>query len=151
MCSLYMHGWFRRPHVLILLLCYLQLKLMHTKIRKNTTCTSTACSWLPPALKKVQYAPIREIDFTTPQKRRKSMECDLSVQSKCSCVGEEIKAATEDELVSLYKQLSGCKDMPSILSIVPGFNDPYIPYSESNTLPELLTSLFREDLFGGRS
>ena len=61
------------------------------------------------------------------------MECDLSVQPKSSCVGEEIKAATEDELVSLYKQLSGCKDTPSILSIVPGFNDPYIPYSESNT------------------
>ena len=36
--------------------------------------------------------------------------------------------------------------MPSILSIVPGFNDPYVPYSESNTIPKLLTSLFREDL-----
>ena len=49
----------------------------HTKIRKNTTCTSTACSWLPPTLKKVLCAPISEIDFTTPQKRRKNMECDF--------------------------------------------------------------------------
>ena len=50
----------------------------NTQTRKNTSCTSTSCTWLVPILKKVEYAPICDIDFTTPQKRRKTIEGNLS-------------------------------------------------------------------------
>ena len=36
--------------------------------------------------------------------------------------------------------------MPSLLSIVPGYCDAYIPLSESGSLPKPLTSLFNEEL-----
>jgi len=46
----------------------------------------------------------------------------------------------------LYKRLSECNKMPSLLSIVPGYCDAYIPRSESGSLPKPLTSLFNEEL-----
>ena len=43
----------------------------------------------------------------------------------------------------LYKKLSECKIMPSLLSIVQGYCDAYIPRSKSGSLPKPLTSLFK--------
>jgi len=36
----------------------------HTKLNKARSCTSQSCAWLPPAVQKVRFAPISEIDFT---------------------------------------------------------------------------------------
>ena len=53
---------------------------------------------------------------------------------------------TEEELKCLYKIFSESKEKPSILSIVPGFCNSYIPHSESGLLPKPLSSLFNEQL-----
>ena len=121
----------------------------NTQTRKNTSCTSTSCTWLVPSLKKVEYAPICDIDFTTPQKRRKTIEGNLSCSlctTSSSLKDEGAEKPTEEELEMLYKKLSECKKMPSLLSIVPGYCDAYIPRSESGSLPKPLTSLFNEEL-----
>ena len=46
----------------------------------------------------------------------------------------------------MYFKKSESKEKPSILSIVPGFCNLYIPYSESGLLPKPLSSLFNEQL-----
>ena len=120
----------------------------NTNIRRNTSCTSTPCAWLAPSIRKVEYAPISEIDFTTPQKRRKTIErVDTSLtsphtSSSLLCQGKE---PSEDETEMLFTQLSRCKTKPSLLSILPGFCDFFIPCSEDGTLPKPLSHLFDEE------
>ena len=47
----------------------------NTQMKKRLSCTSLPCSWLPPSFRSVPYAPISEIDFSTPrQKRTKTCE-----------------------------------------------------------------------------
>ena len=41
----------------------------NTQIIKSTACTSGPCSWSVPSCKKVEYAPISDIDFKTPRKK----------------------------------------------------------------------------------
>ena len=118
----------------------------HTRMRQNTTCTSTSCSWLEPSIKKVEYAPIYEIDFTTPQtKRRKCAGSKSSPRCSVSML-EEVEEPTEEELHTFCTQLSQSEKMPSLLSIVPGFCEPYIPHSECGTLPKPLSYLFDKEL-----
>ena len=57
-----------------------------------------------PRVKKVEYAPICDIDFTTPQKRRKTIEGILSC-SLSSLEDEGAEKPTEEELEMLYKKL----------------------------------------------
>ena len=44
-----------------------------TQITKNTSSTSRQCSWLPPTMQDVSYAPIADIDFSTPKTKRRTM------------------------------------------------------------------------------
>ena len=125
----------------------------NTQIRKNTSCTSTACSWLAPRLKKIEYAPICDIDFTTPQKKRKMLEnhtsCPLiatSSSSPSTMSSNQIDRPTEEEVETLLKNLSKCETKPALLSLVPGYCDLYIPKSECDSLPKPLGRLFKEEL-----
>ena len=52
----------------------------------------------------------------------------------------------EEELKCLYNFFSACKEKPSMLSIVPGFCNSYIPHSENGLLPKPLSSFFNEQL-----
>ena len=79
-----------------------------TKMKKNASCTSQLCSWLPPSMQKVEYAPISHIDFSTPAKKRRSMIDDESVELYKSAAApassSKVPKPTQDELNGLYKQ-----------------------------------------------
>ena len=39
----------------------------HNRLQRDEpACTSQLCSWLPPSIKNVKFAPISDIDFTSP-------------------------------------------------------------------------------------
>ena len=42
----------------------------NTQMKKTLSCTSLPCSWLPPSFRSVPYAPVSEIDFSTPRQKR---------------------------------------------------------------------------------
>ena len=42
----------------------------NTHMQSNLSYTSRLCSWLPPSTASVEYAPIADIDFTSPQQKR---------------------------------------------------------------------------------
>ena len=88
---------------------------------------------------------ICKTDFTTPQKRRKTIGNDAASPPIASSSVQN-QEPTEEELKCLYKNFSESKEKPSILSIVPGFCNSYIPHSESGLLPKPLSSLFNEQL-----
>ena len=42
---------------------------VNNRVIQNTNCTSLTCMWLP-AMQKVDYAPIKDIDLTNPKKNK---------------------------------------------------------------------------------
>ena len=111
----------------------------HTKILQDTSCTSRPCSWLSPNMANVHFAPIAEIDFSSPiVKRKKMMEVDKVSQRKS--LDPSVPSPTEDELKILYDNLSKSKTKPAILSIVSGYAHMYEIDHSVLSLP--LSSLF---------
>ena len=113
----------------------------NTKMQNNVSCTSQLCSWLPPSMQKVEYAPISRIDFSTPAKKRKSMMNDGSVEMyKSAAVPassssiSKVPKPTQDELDDLYRQLESIGRKPVLLSILPGYCDKFVPECEVGTL-----------------
>ena len=57
----------------------------NTQHKRMLSCTSLPCSWLPPSFQNVEYAEIANIDFTTPQIKRKRSETE---RVNISCTNE---------------------------------------------------------------
>ena len=70
----------------------------NTKMKNSTSCTSLPCSWLPPTFQTVPYAELSNIDFMTPNAKRRK-EGSL-VESASSCCGrtKDIKIPIQEEL-----------------------------------------------------
>ena len=120
-----------------------------TRFITDTSCTSTACAWVVPNMKKIQYDPICDIDFTTPQKRRK-MSGNILLSDTLGTASTNFKSTTneptEEEFKTFYQQISESETKPSLLSLLPEYCDQYIPKSESGYLPKPLSSLFDGNL-----
>lgn len=89
-----------------------------TAMNKSTTCTSLPCSWLPPTFQNVPYAELSDIDFSTPQAKRKKVETEVCVST--SSGSSKVACATEDEVDTFLKDLSKA-GKAVILSVTPGF------------------------------
>ena len=121
----------------------------NTQIKKRLSCTSIPCSWLPPSLRSVPYAPISEIDFSTSRQTRKKtctaeLESDEKESSFSSTRDSKSQEPTASELASLHSELSKI-GKPAILSVIP---DTYVPLCEQGVLPCPLTGLFKAECFG---
>ena len=110
----------------------------HTRLVKNTACTSLPCGWLPPTLKNVTYKPVSDIDFTAPKTKKKKTE-DQQVSPALS-TSTIICPPTECEIKAFYEELKK-SGKPSLLSIVPGYCDEYVV--NSTDLPTPLSELFQ--------
>ena len=72
----------------------------NTQLRNDASYTSTLCSWSAVSTKKFECAPICKIDFTTPQKKRKSATGDFSNTVPVSTAPDQ--EPVEEELQELY-------------------------------------------------
>ena len=106
----------------------------NTQVKKSMSCTSLPCTWLPPSFQSVTYAPIAKINF---KQKRKSSDPSLVKE-------EEMPEPTEEELQTLYRDLAAA-GKPTLLSLVPGYSDEYVPLSEKGVLPKPLTDLYNAD------
>ena len=75
-----------------------------TQAKKNVSCTSQPCMWLPPTMQNVGYSEIADIDFSKPITKRKRMVSGKSRQSHLTT--QAVPIPTESDLESLYKELS---------------------------------------------
>ena len=117
----------------------------NTQVKKRTACTSLPCSWLPPTFRSVPYAQLSDIDFSTPQQKRKKNDINSSTSG-----GECSKAASvstftpsPEELLSLYADLSKT-GKPVLLSLLPEFCESHVPLCMRGIIPTPLTDLFNK-------
>ena len=104
---------------------------------EDASCTSKACQWIEPSLRPVEYARVKDIDFTSPGKKlsgRKRVAAE-KVQFK------PVAPPSTAELDNFYQDLAAGVRKPSILSIVPAHCKKYIP-SRPPGLPSTLASLY---------
>lgn len=100
---------------------------------------SLPCPWLPTSLCNVPYAQLADIDFSTPQLKRKKEDFPTSRSSEYS---KAIKLATlakmpsAEELTSLYTKLSNV-GKPAILSLVPEICDSCFSLYERYNSPTI--------------
>jgi len=49
------------------------LEALH-RMKEVETCTQRQCEWIPSALKTVEYLPIKDIDFTSAQGKKRKLD-----------------------------------------------------------------------------
>ena len=96
-----------------------------TQHQKMATCTALPCSWLPPSCQTIMYSEIADIDFATPQlKRRRSESNDCPLPS--ASMTNKVTPPSDQELTTLYKDLFQA-GKPVSLSLIPEYSDHYVP------------------------
>lgn len=103
----------------------------------------TYCSSDGSQHKDVPYAPIAEIDFTTPARKRQKMFGELPEGGMEVVCEDAISTPTDEELEKFYNALGEC-GKPAILSIIPGHSEAYIPVRLTGA-PAPLSDLFKKE------
>ena len=115
------------------------------KQRDSLTVTDKKAYWvLPPAVKTVPYAKVKDINFfKTPT--------GSAGESRACCIANKtptkvVSCPTHNELKEFYTSLSKCSSKPAILSVIDEFSLPYIPKFLAPDLPPVLSDLYNQDL-----
>lgn len=119
----------------------------NTQKRKQTSCTSGPCSWLQPAgCKKVEYAPIADINFQSSRRKRKPVEITATALSPHASK-HLTSEPTVEEIATFHESLSQSGTKSAVLSLLPQYCDKYTPRAEKGTLPKPLTDLYSKKYF----
>ena len=111
----------------------------NTQQKKNLSCTSQPCYWLPPTFKNVRFAQICDIDFTSAP--TKFLSDSAACPSKSTSTSTTSMTPSSSEHDTFYKNLSKVGKKPVILSLVPGFCDAYVPLQSKGNFPTPLMEL----------
>ena len=92
---------------------------------------------------------MNKINFTVPSKKRKATQTNQSSSSDERTEQQMKKKMvfsnpTDDELQAFYEELSKTDGQPVLLSLIPGFNEVYIP---AKGMAKPLTDLYNPDKF----
>ena len=123
-----------------------------SRIQGTETCTQRKCEWiLPSYLKKIEYLPIAEIDFTSAKGKKRKLdeaindpEYDRS-KKHLVVMSQNTKFPTHDEMDTFFKSLSECSTKPAILSLVPEYSDAYVQKVMAPDFPQPLNSLYKNE------
>ena len=147
-----------------------------TRLNGKLACTQVKCTWLlPSAVKQVEYARVKDINFASAKKLK--IDLDKSIESVNSSSTESSSAAqipeptpaenkpalkppSTDELQEFYKSLSECSVKPVCLSLIHPFSESFISTTRDIksitdlyekkyldlSYPELLQKCYKVDL-----
>ena len=111
-----------------------------TRVNGKLSCTQVKCTWiLPTYVKQVDYARIKDIDFTSAKKLKENLDklienFDPGKPSQSTIpknpaprkLKEEVQKPTAEELQQFYDSLSKCKNKPVCLSLINPHNDAFV-------------------------
>ena len=115
------------------------------KQRDSLTVTDKEVYWvLPPAVKTVPYAKVKDINFF-------KAPTGSAGESRACCIANKtptkvVSCPTHNDLKEFYTSLSKCPSKPAILSVIDEFSLLYIPKSLASDLPPVLSDLYNQDL-----
>ena len=120
------------------------------RVRDSRTVTQEPAYWLLPAsVKKVSYAEVRDINFSSAKAMKKQFENQLD--NVCAAPGQvptstkkarkTVIPPTDDDLQLFYGNLHKTGKKSSLLSVIPEYADHYVPKTLSTKLPPDLTAL----------
>ena len=117
------------------------------KIRDNKTVTQDKAYWmLPAACKEVPYQEIANIDFTSPGTLRKKFDQKVVEKENKNPQGQpkhcKANFASDEKVSEFYKSLSLCKSKPAVLSIIPPYDEKYVPQTLTEEYPKILTGFY---------
>ena len=108
---------------------------------RNTSCTSKPCSWIAPSLKDVEFAKIKDIDFSSPERKQFESTDGGSTRSK---IFKEVEPPSGSELNTFFHKLSAA-GRASVLSIVPHHCEKFKP-TVPEGFPPTLRMLFEPEM-----
>ena len=122
----------------------------HKRLKKDNSCTSQLCAWLPPSMQDVKFVPISDINFIAPATKRKKLSphhhsnvlAAYSEHSETRFTAMPSPSTCKEELAAFYQHLSQT-GKPALLSILPDYSDSY---AEDCMLSDPLPTLFKEEL-----
>lgn len=120
--------------------------------RDSKTVTQEKAYWMvPAALNKIEYKPIRAIDFSSAKaKQRRLVNSTQESPDVCTPLrparvikkSAETPVTTPDELSTLFQAINTCATKPAILSIIEPFCEDYIPKPVTPSFPQVLNDLY---------
>jgi len=107
------------------------------------TCTAGLCTWNVPTLKKIQYLPIKDIDFISAKIKKRKLDQDLEgiVFEEDVVLVKEGSAPTDNDFKSYFSSISQQGTKPSVLSLIPEHSDKYVPKIHQPEFPLPLSTL----------
>ena len=101
---------------------------------------------LPASCKEARYKEIVDIDFTSPGKLRKKMIKGL-LTMEIKKIQEpptyrKANYASDEKVSEFYKHLSVCKSKRAILSIIPPFDEKYVPQTITEVYLKKLSEFY---------
>ena len=116
------------------------------RFEEAKTCTQGLCAWNVPTMKKIEYLPIKEIDFMSAKGKKRKLDDALegTVPEEDDTTIKEGSRPTSDELALFYKNISLQGTKPSILSVIPKHSGSHVPKSTQPHFPQPLTALRNE-------
>lgn len=128
------------------------------RIRNSKTVTQEKAYWLlPSGLQKLDYKPVREIDFTSAKTKKRVLD-KLVTDCLSQAPGDQtpapstkklkfkqVAAPTAGELTMFYTLLEKSSSKPALLSVIPRFCTAYVPNAMSKEYPKVLNDLENVD------
>ena len=104
------------------------------KVNGEMACTQMKCTWIQPPsfVKNIEYARVRDINFTSARKLKKELDSTDNLpdvfEGNQGQLKNEVPAPTKEEIQAFNKELSDTGTMPVVLSLI-------TPYAEAYVLP----------------
>ena len=101
------------------------------RLQGKQTSIQRKCEWIMPSfLKKVEYLPIKDIDFTSGKGKKRKLDETIDSREPTSSVQSGFKetlkiSPSSKEIDTFYEHLCHCQTKPAILSVIPKFDRVY--------------------------
>ncbi|XP_077354672.1 uncharacterized protein LOC144002880 isoform X2 [Festucalex cinctus] len=101
---------------------------------------------MPSSMRGVPFLPVKQIDFQSAKRRKKTLEGESSPAATSSHPTEKTDMTpTAQEISDFNQAIFMCGTKPAMLSLIPEYSDSYIPKEKRGLLTVPLTELFDKD------
>ncbi|XP_062586697.1 uncharacterized protein LOC134248304 [Saccostrea cucullata] len=120
------------------------------KIKNSKTVTEEPAYWKPPSgLQKVQYKPIKDINFQSAKAMKKTLEDNITTRNTPRRAGgimlPDVPPPTEGQISTFLRKVLSNNTKSVILTVKEEFSNAYVPKCTEEAFPTLLSELYSEE------